>query len=159
MLEFSQIGGNVPNRGSTGQQDINIFGLTYLQRVSDAVTNGALHIEPGLWLFVPETAVPKQGPTVVRQGSIPHGTSIMAQGDVIPTIHGRPVDQARRLDAVQRVRSAHEPRLLGPISQSPAAAARVSNRPISKTPTWPFKTLSPRQTIVETVVLSVSTFR
>ena len=38
--------------------------------------------------------MPKQGPTVVRQGSIPHGTSIMAQGNVIPTIHGGPYIQA-----------------------------------------------------------------
>ena len=93
-LAFIQIGGNVPNRGSQGQQDINLFGLTYLQRVSDAVTNGALHIEPGLWLFVPETDVPKQGATVVRQGSIPHGTSILAQGAAIPTINGGPTIKA-----------------------------------------------------------------
>jgi len=90
VLEFTQIGGPVPNRGSQGQPDINLFGLTYLQRVSDVVTNGALHIEPGLWLFVPETNVPKQGATVVRQGSIPHGTSILLQGAVIPTVNGGP---------------------------------------------------------------------
>jgi hypothetical protein len=90
ILELTPIGGNVPNRGSTGQNDINIFGLTYLQRVSDATTNSALHIEPGLWLHVPATDVPMAPDTLVRQGSIPHGTSIMAQGAVIPTVKGGP---------------------------------------------------------------------
>jgi hypothetical protein len=42
FLEFTHIGGNMPNRGSQGQDDINLFGFTYLQRVSDAMTNGAL---------------------------------------------------------------------------------------------------------------------
>ena len=39
ILEVVPIGGAVPNRGSTGQDDIKIFGLRYLQRVSDAVTS------------------------------------------------------------------------------------------------------------------------
>ena len=39
-----------------------------------------LHIEPGIWLHVPATKVPEQPATVVRQGSIPHGTSILAAG-------------------------------------------------------------------------------
>ena len=94
ILEFQHIGGNVPNRGSKGQNDINIFGLTYLQRVSDSSSNGAMHIEPGLWLHVPSTTVPEQPATVVRQGSIPHGTSILAQGSVIPTVNGGPRIQA-----------------------------------------------------------------
>jgi hypothetical protein len=93
-LEFRQIGGNVPNRGSTGQTDVNIFGLTYLQRVSDLTSNGALHIEPGLWLHVPASTVPPLPETVVRQGSIPHGTSMLAQGGVIPTVQGGPIIQA-----------------------------------------------------------------
>jgi hypothetical protein len=82
-LEFHEIGSKIPNRGSTNQKDIDIFGLTYLQRVSDATTNGALHIEPGVWLHVPPTNVPKATQaTLVRQGSIPHGTSILGQGIV-----------------------------------------------------------------------------
>jgi len=94
ILEFQPIGGNVPNRGSTGQVDIEIFGVTYLQRICDSLTNGALHIEPGIWLNVPESTVPKQPATVVRQGSIPHGTSVLAQGGVIPTQNGGPTIQA-----------------------------------------------------------------
>lgn len=81
VLEFHRIGGPIPNRGSTGQKDINLFGVTYLQRISDNLTNEPMHIEPGLWLNVPQTNVPAQKPTVVRQGAIPHGTSFVAQGE------------------------------------------------------------------------------
>ena len=80
-LEFHRIGGPIPNRGSTDQKDINLFGVTYLQRISDNLTNEPLHIEPGLWLNVPQTNVPAQKATVVRQGAIPHGTSFVAQGE------------------------------------------------------------------------------
>jgi len=76
ILEVTPIGGLVPNRGSTGQDDISIFGLRYLQRVCDAATNEPLHVEPGFWLNVPHTDVP----TVVRQGSVPHGSSVLAVG-------------------------------------------------------------------------------
>jgi hypothetical protein len=63
--------------------------LRYLQRISDSVTNEALHIEPGLWLNVPATTVPAGGPTVVRQGTIPHGNSLLAQGTSL-TVAGGP---------------------------------------------------------------------
>ena len=93
--KFTPIGGAVPNRGvvsapssHTGQPDISIFGLTYLQRVSDQVTNEALHIEPGMWINVPPTTVlpPGTGETVVRMGTIPHGDSILAQSTLILTV-------------------------------------------------------------------------
>jgi hypothetical protein len=80
ILEITPIGGLVPNRGSTGQDDISIFGLRYLQRACDAATNEPLHVEPGFWLNVPRTGVPADGPTVVRQGSDPHGSSVLAVG-------------------------------------------------------------------------------
>jgi hypothetical protein len=78
-LTFTPIGGPVPNRGS-GQGDIDIHGLTYLQQVSDAATDEVIHIEPGLWLNVPATSDPDAPPTVVRQSTIPHGDSLLAQG-------------------------------------------------------------------------------
>lgn len=46
-LEFSAIPGAIPNRGLL-QGDINMFGLTYLQQISDANPKAGLHIEPGL---------------------------------------------------------------------------------------------------------------
>jgi len=64
LLQFIPIGGAIPNRGAltdlgngTGQLDIELFGLTYLQRISDAVSNDALHIEPGIWINVPPRTV------------------------------------------------------------------------------------------------------
>ena len=79
QLEFSAISGSIPNRGLL-QPDINMFGLTYLQQISDANLKAGLHIEPGLWLAVPKTTDPAEGPTVARLASIPHGTTIVAQG-------------------------------------------------------------------------------
>jgi hypothetical protein len=43
--EVVPISSSIPNRG-TFQEDLEIFGLTYLQKISDATTRGALHIEP-----------------------------------------------------------------------------------------------------------------
>jgi hypothetical protein len=155
ILEFSHIGGPVPNRGSL-QGDINIFGLTYLQRVSDAETNGALHIEPGLWLNVPATTAPAQGATVVRQGSIPHGTSVLAQGPVIPTINGGP--QIKDVDSTPFTPA-------GPITDAGYLApfTNPSSLPpgfmptFIKNPNLALQAAILGQTIVETQVLSVST--
>jgi hypothetical protein len=98
LLQFTPIGGAIPNRGvvtdlgiTTGQTDIELFGLTYLQRISDAATNDGLHIEPGIWVNVPATKVlPVQGPTVVRMGTIPHGDSLLAQSAAVLTVAGGP---------------------------------------------------------------------
>ena len=78
---FSPISGAIPNRGMV-QADIALFGMTYLQQISDVTTspNVGIHIEPGIWLLIPQTADPANGPTVARMASIPHGTTINAQG-------------------------------------------------------------------------------
>jgi hypothetical protein len=88
QLEFDTISGPIPNRGLL-QPDINMFGLTYLQQISDANLNAGLHIEPGLWVAVPATSDPKEAPTVARLASIPHGTTIVAQGTT-STVAGAP---------------------------------------------------------------------
>ena len=88
-LAFTPVGGKIPNRGSS-QDDIFLYGLSYLQRVSDSTSDGALHIEPGLWLHVPATTTPANAASIVRQATIPHGDSLLALGGVIPTIHGGP---------------------------------------------------------------------
>ncbi len=78
-LEFTPISGPIPNRGSQ-QDDIFFLGLTYLQRVSEANESGGLHIEPGIWINVPETEAPKAPASIVRLATIPHGNSLLAQG-------------------------------------------------------------------------------
>ena len=60
--------------------DIEIFGVHYLQQISDSGTGGAIHIEPGIWLNVPLTSKPAEPPTVVRLATIPHGNSVLVQG-------------------------------------------------------------------------------
>ena len=78
-LEFETIPGEIPNRGLL-QGDINMFGLTYLQQISDTNLKAGLHIEPGIWAHVPKTTNPAEPVTLVRMASIPHGTTIVAQG-------------------------------------------------------------------------------
>jgi hypothetical protein len=83
-LEFTPISSAIPNRGF-GMDDIELYGLTYLQQISDVVTGGALHIEPGIWARQPATIAPPEQPPsgddiVFRMGSIPHGNAILAKG-------------------------------------------------------------------------------
>lgn len=78
-LQFENIPGAIPNRGLL-QSDINLFGLTYLQQVTDRNTNEGIHVETGMWVNVQPTTDPQEAATVVRMGSIPHGTTIQAQG-------------------------------------------------------------------------------
>jgi hypothetical protein len=94
-LEFDRIPGDIPNRGLL-QGDINLHGLRYLQQIKDAHALGpdgrlaGIHVEPGVWLTVPSTTAPQDGPTVARMGNIPHGTSFVAQGVAFPTINTAP---------------------------------------------------------------------
>ena len=87
-LTFTEIAGPIPNRGSL-QDDIEFLGVHYLQQVSDAVTLGGLHIEPGIWLNVPDTTDPEAPATVVRLATIPHGDALLAQGSAL-TVDGGP---------------------------------------------------------------------
>lgn len=93
-LTFTPIGSAIPNRGF-GQDDIELFGLTYLQQISDAGNDGALHIEPGIWVNIHDTSFPPEsapppGQLVARMATIPHGNSVLAQGIAEP-FNGPPV--------------------------------------------------------------------
>jgi hypothetical protein len=96
QITFTPVHGSIPNRGLL-QRDIALFGLTYLEQISDANLHAGLHIEPGMWVVIPATTAPKESPTVARMASIPHGTTIVAQGTadtggapVIPDISIKP---------------------------------------------------------------------
>ena len=78
-LRFDAISGAIPNRGLL-QADINMFGITYMQQIADHNLDAGLHIEPGIWAVVPPTTNPAEASTVVRMASIPHGSTILAQG-------------------------------------------------------------------------------
>ena len=94
-LQFDLIPGDIPNRGLL-QADINLHGIRYLQQVQDAHVLGpngkpaGIHIEPGLWLTVPDTTNPQNPKTVARLANIPHGTSLVAQGSALAVLNGAP---------------------------------------------------------------------
>lgn len=92
-LDFTTISGDVPNRGSL-QPDIELHGIRYVQHVIDKATDTGIHIEPGLWMRVPSTTSPAEPETYVRQASIPHGDSLVAQSTFTDTVNGGPVIQS-----------------------------------------------------------------
>jgi len=82
QLTFGETIGDIPNRGlnQNNQPDVTLGGFPYLQTIQD-VTNTetgkgdrikpvGIHFEPGMWLNVPATDSPKNGPSVVRIASI-----------------------------------------------------------------------------------------
>ena len=90
-LSFSPSLGAVPNRGEV-QADINLNGVPYLQVINDVTIAGqstGIHFEPGLWMAVPATSDPAEGTTFMRMASIPHGTTVLAQGKAV-TANGKP---------------------------------------------------------------------
>jgi len=92
-LSFSKSLGSVPNRGTGTQPDAFLNGVPYLQTINDITIHGekvAIHFEPGMWIHVPATTIPQLGETVTRMASIPHGTTIEAQGLVEPAKPGPP---------------------------------------------------------------------
>jgi hypothetical protein len=109
-LSFSPSLGSVPNRGSV-QGDVFLNGVPYLQTINDITTGKSIgiHFEPGMWVIVPPTKDPAEGSTLVRMASIPHGTTINAQGtfktfngpptigkvDITPFVEGSPASKIR----------------------------------------------------------------
>jgi hypothetical protein len=90
-LSFSPSLGSVPNRGMV-QGDAFLNGVPYLQTINDVTVPSqpvGIHFEPGLWMAVSATTDPGEGATVVRMASIPHGTTIEAQGTSF-TVTGKP---------------------------------------------------------------------
>ena len=83
-LEFTDItGSGIANRGLL-QTDIALGGLGYLQQIDDRIEHTHQHFEPGVWASVPTTTNPNEPSTVIRMGSIPHGTTINLQGTGFP---------------------------------------------------------------------------
>jgi hypothetical protein len=111
ILTLTSVGAKIPDAPG-----MNFLGLHYFQQISDASTSAALHLEPGIWL-VPEPKDPKQkGPkeevSVVRLSTIPHGTSLLAQGLITP-----PTCQAELPDP--RYALCKDPPKIGPANAIP----------------------------------------
>ncbi len=93
-LAFSKALGSIPNRGMV-QRDAFLNGIPYLQTINDVSVPAnpiGIHFEPGIWLSVPPTTVPEEGATIARMASIPHGTTIEAQGASLTVAGGPHVD-------------------------------------------------------------------
>jgi hypothetical protein len=170
-LEFTKIGGDIPNRGSE-QVDIFLHGLHYLQKVADCETHGALHVEPGLWIHIPPTTDPQVlNPTVVRHATIPHGDSLLAQSTLITTVaKGPTIDPVDSFPFTDTVIPGLNTPAKDPVT-NPAYLAQYSNRQLSKCclpadlvlnsvvkdPTLVLKAAIEKQEITSTVVIVIST--
>jgi hypothetical protein len=170
-LEFTKIGGQIPNRGSK-QNDLFLNGVHYLQEVSDCETHGALHIEPGLWIFVPPSTVPNLTvPTVIRQAIIPHGDSLLAQSTLILDVNSGPtIDSVRSVPFTDPVipplngnpnNPVTNPVYLVPFSQGKLSACCLPTgldvNAVVKDPTQVLRAAIQGQNIVHTVVIAIST--
>lgn len=88
VTKFDFIGAPIPNRGFS-QPDMIMWGLHYLQQISDRVSLGALHIEPGIWINMQpgslDATVPTPAPAtpVARLATVPHGNALVAQGSAV----------------------------------------------------------------------------
>ena len=155
-LQFTKIGSPIPDRGSA-QDDIVFLGLHYLQQISDAVTNGALHLEPGIWINVPATEAPKAAASVVRMATIPHGDSLLAQGSslvvdggpTIGVISSHPLEQGTKEPFIG------PPGYLDPYQNTPLPPGIPPGS--TEDPNLVLKAAIEGQNILRTTVLTIST--
>jgi nucleoid-associated protein YgaU len=176
-LEFSSPLGSIPNRGFA-QGDIFLNGIPYVQKINDVTdpTNPVgIHFEPGVWLSIPVTETPAEAATVVRMASIPHGTTIDAQGtsitvaggpqidtvDITPfPIGADPNDPTARLNGVfpsQTATDDHTFRL--PQDLTPFIAAGTISQDMLTDPNTVLRDRATSQNITSTTVIQIDTRR
>jgi hypothetical protein len=170
-LTFSPSLGSVPNRGEV-QRDIFLNGVPYLQKINDVTVPSqpvGIHFEPGLWMAVPVTTKPAiNEQTLVRMASIPHGTTIEAQGTSV-TIAGKPNIPAQSITpfpigdpnhplppfASQAAADPNTPRI--PQDLSPFIAAGTITQTILDNPNIILANHIATQTITSTTTIIVAT--
>jgi hypothetical protein len=167
-LSFSPALGSVPNRGEL-QPDIFLNGVPYLQAITDVTYPHApigIHLEPGLWMHVPATTEPAEGSSLVRMASIPHGTTICAQG-AWQTIEGPPDIPAVSITPFgplgfpvapfpsQTARAGNTWRI--PQDLTSFIAARTITQPILDDPNTVLRDAIAAQTITSTTIISTAT--
>jgi hypothetical protein len=169
-LSFSPSLGSVPNRGTTPQGDIFLNGVPYLQTINDITIHGekvGIHVEPGIWMHVPSTTVPPLGESVVRMASIPHGTTIEAQGtavtvagpptinpvDITPFVTGNPANKIKFPS--QTATNANTPRI--PQDLTPFIAAGTITQALLDDPNSLLRAHISKQKITTTIALIIST--
>jgi hypothetical protein len=169
-LSFSKSLGSVPNRGTGNQPDAFLNGVPYLQTINDITIRGEsvpIHFEPGIWIHVPQTTIPPLGETVSRMASIPHGTTIDAQGLVDPTKPGPPaiaaVDITPIINATGKTfkfpsQTATDPNTLRiPQDLGPFIARGSITQAMLDDPNSLLRDLIKKQNIISTTTLFIST--
>jgi hypothetical protein len=169
-LSFSKSLGSVPNRGTGQQPDAFLNGVPYVQTINDVTIRGesvGIHFEPGIWIHVPSTTVPPLGETVTRMASIPHGTTIEAQGLVDPAKPGRPtiaaVDITPIINATGKPfkfpsQTATDPNTLRiPQDLGPFIARGTITQTLLDDPNSLLRDIVTKQNVVSTTTLFVST--
>jgi hypothetical protein len=164
-LSFTNItGSGVANRGFV-ETDRFLGALSYLQQVSDVIT-GPIHFEPGVWANIPATSDPQVVPSVTRMGSIPHGTTINAQGTSIVSPTGQPVFTPASIvpftGADDGTNLKNQPENLTPIattipSRTPLAAVPGLDDAHFQNPTLFLSDVVNKQNITATTVFIIST--
>jgi len=171
ILEFTNIGGDIPNRGSV-QDDVTLHGVHYLQRVADCELHSAIHLEPGLWVRVDPTAAPNPltPESYVRLATIPHGDSLLALSTFAarlntgPTIN--PVDSTPFTGDIPDLNSSPASPVtssdyLSPYRETPLPTeclpAGLDAVQTIKNPALVLLAAIANQTITETVVIQIST--
>jgi len=169
-LSFSNNLGSIPNRGSGNQADVFLNGVPYLQTINDVTTGTAvgIHFEPGLWLAVPATTNPSEPVTVARMASIPHGTTIVAQGIALPPINGKPTIAALDITpfvggnpgnkkTFQNQTAANKTTRRIPQDLTALIASGRITQPILDDPATILRDQIAHQTITQTIVIVIST--
>jgi hypothetical protein len=161
-LAFTEINGSIPNRGLL-QPDIMMVGINYVQQIMDQNTLEPLHFEVGMWVNIPATTNPQEPPTVARLASIPHGTVMLAQGTMEPTVQGPPQFSQQDITPFQ----IGQPRKLVPFDEtdlskpsafrSPPDAIKGITQPMVDDPNSVLQAVIANQKIIETVTLQIST--
>ena len=168
-LSFSPSLGSVPNRGEV-QGDIFLNGVPYLQTINDVTVPSqpvGIHFEPGLWMAVPKTTDPAEQATVVRMASIPHGTTIEAQGtsatiagkptiaavDITPFVIGQPGNKVPFPS--QTAANDKTPRI--PQNLAPFITAGTITQAILSDPSTLLRNHIATQTIASTTVITIAT--
>jgi hypothetical protein len=160
-LEFTEITGptGIANRGFL-QNDIPLGGVAYLQTIKDSFDGTGQHFEPGVWANVPATTNPNEQATIVRMGSIPHGTTINLQGRAVS------VPQPQFLDASIKPFPIGQPDNPIDFPEQNLNTASQSRTPLNRVPGLTQQQLDnpnlflseaiAHQTILETILLTVT---
>ncbi|MET4315701.1 heme-binding protein [Bradyrhizobium sp. RT4b] len=83
QIDFTEItGSGIANR-SLFEKTVVLGGAAYTQSIKDSFDGSGQHFEPGVWAHTPVIVNPNEPATVIRMGSIPHGTTINLQGTAV----------------------------------------------------------------------------